>query len=270
MSANPGALKRKHSAKTIKDLFTTQSKPNTAAAAPLSPTNKRPRRESSPIASTEDATPRAPTGNMSTADMYHFPSKRADIPGNADVVDITSSPDNSPAKAGGQRNGMRKTTPNVNANNGPKRLLVKNFKPTRNVDPKVFLDQTWEKIEKALDTIFRQDHVDFSLEVLYRGVENVCRQNMAKDIKERLTAKCKEYVGGSLKAKVKESLGRTNVDVLRATLQAWATWNSQMVGLIHTNNTNVLTNPRNTLIGSSATSTAPTCFHDMNLSARSA
>lgn len=231
MSAHPGGLKRKHSEKTIKELFTTQSKPHVAAAAPLSPTNKRTRRESSPVAGSEGAPPPAPSGNMSTAEMYHFPSKRANIAGKAEVVDISSSPDNSPAKANGQRNGVRKVAPNMHANSGPKRLLVKNFKPTRKVDPKVFLDQTWQKIEKALDTIFQQGNIDFSLEELYRGVENVCRQNMAKEIKDRLVIKCRDYVGSSLKAKVKESLSRTNVDVLRATLQAWAVWNSQVVSL---------------------------------------
>jgi cullin-4 len=234
MSANPGSLKRKHSGKTITELFNTQSKPHVASAAPLSPTSKRTRRESSPIASTEVATPPAPTSNMSTADMYNFPSKRADVPSKANVVDITSSPENSPAKANGQRNGMRKAAPNMHANSGPKRLLVKNFKPTRKVDPKVFLDQTWQKIEHALDTIFRQGDIDFSLEELYRGVENVCRQNMARDVKDRLIAKCKDYVGATLKANVKESLGRANVDVLRATLQAWAVWNNQMVSLLAT------------------------------------
>jgi cullin-4 len=270
MSANPGALKRKHSGKTIKELFNTQSKPKLASAAPLSPTSKRTRRDSSPIATTEIATPPAPITKMSTADMYHFPSKRAGISNNADVVDITSSPDNSPAKANGQRNGLRKAAPNMHANTGPKRLVVKNFKPTRKVDPRVFLDQTWQKIEKALDTIFRQDDVDFSLEELYRGVENVCRQNMAKDIKERLITTCRDYVGGSLKAKVKESLGRPNIDVLRATLQAWALWNSQMVSLTQISPcAGILTNCRNTLTGSSAISTAPTYFHDTSPSAKS-
>jgi cullin-4 len=270
MSANPGALKRKHSGKTIKELFTTQSKPKLASAAPLSPTSKRTRRDSSPIASTEVATPPAPITKMSTAEMYHFPSKKAGSSSNTDVVDITSSPDNSPARAGGQRNGMRKAAPNMHANSGPKRLVVKNFKPTRKVDPRVFLDQTWQKIEKALDTIFRQGDVDFSLEELYRGVENVCRQNMAKDIKERLITKCRDYVGGSLKAKVKESLGRPNIDVLRATLHAWTVWNSQMVSHIYFGTDAViLTNYRNTLTGSSAISTAPICSHDTNPFAKS-
>jgi cullin-4 len=229
MSTTLGTLKRKHSGKTIKELFTTQSKPNVAAAAPLSPTKKRPRQQSSPVAASEAAAPAAPIGNMSTADMYRFPSKRADIASSAEVVDISSSPDNSPAKANGQRNGMRKAAPNMLANGGPKRLLVKNFKPTRQVDPRVFLDQTWHKIDQALDTIFAQAAIDFSLEEMYRGVENVCRQGMAKDVKERLVAKCKAYVGGSLKAKVKESVGRANVEVLRATLHAWAAWNEQVV-----------------------------------------
>jgi cullin-4 len=207
---------------------------------------------------------------MSTAEMYHFPSKKAGISSNADVVDITSSPDNSPARVNGQRNSMRKAAPSMHTNSGPKRLVVKNFKPTRKVDPRVFLDQTWEKIEKALETIFRQGDVDFSLEELYRGVENVCRQNMARDIKDRLIAKCKDYVGGSLKAMVSDSLGRPNIDVLRATLQAWVLWNSQMVGHTHTCiDVDMLTNCRNILTGSSAISTALTYSHGTSPSAKS-
>ncbi|KAJ4331677.1 hypothetical protein N0V87_008956 [Didymella glomerata] len=219
-SADSGTLKRKHSVSTQQKLsFTAQQKPNSNATAPLSPTSKRTRRESSPR---EAATPSI----MSTADMYSFPSKRTSVPNGKEVVDITSSPDNSPAKP---RNGMmRKTAPNMGVNAGPKRLVVKNFRPVRKVDPKDFLDQTWQKIEAALNTIFKQGEIDFSLEELYRGVENLCRQNMARDVKDRLVKKCKEYVGGALKAKVKESLGRTNVDVLRATLQAWSTWHDQV------------------------------------------
>lgn len=222
-SADSGTLKRKHSVSTQQKLsFTAQQKPNAAATAPLSPTNKRTRRESSPR---EAATPVLPS-TMSTADMYSFPSKRASMTNGKEVVDITSSPDNSPAKP---RNGiMRKTAPNMGVNAGPKRLMVKNFRPVRKVDPKAFLDQTWQKIDAALDTIFKQGEIDFSLEELYRGVENLCRQNMARDVKERLVKKCKEYVGGALKTKVKESLGRTNIDVLRTTLQAWSTWHEQV------------------------------------------
>ena len=101
--------------------------------------------------------------------------------------------------------------------------------PTRKVDRKVFLDQTWQKVDAALETIFQQSEINFSLEELYRGVENLCRQGLAKDAKDRLVTKCKGYVNGTLKTRVKEMMGRKDVDVLRATLQAWATWNAQMV-----------------------------------------
>jgi cullin-4 len=216
-SAEAGALKRKHSLNTQQKLsFSAQQKPNSTAA--LSPSSKRSRLDSSPRS---DAAP-TPSATMSTADMYRFPSKRNSLPAGAEAIDLTSSPDASPAKP-------RKTmTPNMQAG-GPKRLLVKNFRPTRKVDPRTFLDQTWTKIEAALDTIFRQADVDFSLEELYRGVENVCRQGMARDVRDRLVTKCRDYVGGPLKAGVKESLARGAVDVLRATLRAWSVWNGQLV-----------------------------------------
>lgn len=232
MSSNSGDRKRKHSGKTIKELFTTQQKPNTSATAPISPSSKRAKLDSSNNGSAEAAPSPPATAAMSAANMYHFPSKRADIPNNAEIVDISSSPDASPAKPNGQRNGMRKTAPNMHANAGPKKLLVKNFRPTRKVDPKVFLDQTWQKVDAALETIFRQGEINFSLEELYRGVENLCRQGLAQDARDRLVTKCKGYVGGTLKEKVKEALGRKNVEVLRATLQAWTTWNDQMVSPI--------------------------------------
>ncbi|KAF2678497.1 Cullin-domain-containing protein [Lentithecium fluviatile CBS 122367] len=227
MSSTSGDRKRKHSGKTIKDLFTTQQKPNSATAA-LASSSKRAKLESSTKGDSEGVRTPPATAAMSSANMYHFPSKRGNIPSTAEVVDITSSPDNSPAKATGQRNGLRKATPHLQANAGPKKLLVKNFKPTRKVDPKVFLDQIWQKVDAALETIFQQGQINFSLEELYRGVENLCRQGLAQDAKERLVTKCRGYVGGTLKARVKEMVGRKDVEVLRATLQAWATWNQHM------------------------------------------
>ncbi|KAF2126421.1 Cullin-domain-containing protein [Dothidotthia symphoricarpi CBS 119687] len=222
MSSQSGALKRKHSEKTIKEHFTNQQKPNSALRDELSPTSKTKRSRLDSDTRPADSTPikeaarNTPTGTMSTADMYHFPSKR-------DVVDITSSPDNSPAKPL-----QRRAAPNMHASSGPKRLLVKNFRPTRKVDPKLFLDQTWAKIDKALDTIFAGDPVDFSLEELYRGVENVCRQNMARDVKERLVEKCRAYMSGTVLGGVEESAGMGDVGVLRAVLKAWGVWNEQV------------------------------------------
>ncbi|KAF9736771.1 hypothetical protein PMIN06_003502 [Paraphaeosphaeria minitans] len=207
--------KRKHSDRTIKELFTSQHKPNVSGSAPLSPSSKRPKLGSSPAAATT-----TPEKVMSTANMYHFLSNR----GEPEVIDLGSSPNNSPARM----TGMRKATPNLSANTGPKKLLVKNFRPTRSVDPKAFLDQTWQKVDAALDTIFQQGKINFSLEELYRGVENICRQGMAVEAKKRLVAKCKTHVNGPLKQRIEEKLERQNIDVLRETQQAWADWNEQV------------------------------------------
>ncbi|KAF2646134.1 Cullin-domain-containing protein [Massarina eburnea CBS 473.64] len=223
MSSSAGDRKRKHSGKTIKELFTTQQKPHSSVTAPLSPSTKRTKLDSSPTGT--KAPPLVPA--ESTANMYHFPSKKTSAPVQSEVVDLSSSPPTASATPP-RKNGMRKVAPNMHATTGPKKLVVKNFRPTRKVDPKVFLEQTWQKVDAALDTIFKQGQINFSLEELYRGVENLCRQGLAKDAKDRLVAKCKAYVGGELREKVTETVGRKNVDVLRAALGAWATWNEQL------------------------------------------
>ena len=231
MSSDPGDRKRKHTGntvhtgKSIKELFTTQQKPHSNATAPLSPSSKRPKLDSSPPGSRTP--PQTPA--MSTANMYHFPSKRGGVAAQGEVVELGSSPPSGGATPP-RRNGARKTGPNVHSSTGPKQLTVKNFRVTRRVDPKVFFQQTWDKVERALDTIFRQAPIDFSLEELYKGVENLCRQGLAKDVKDRLVKKCRDHVGGVLRGRILETVGRKDVDVLRATLGAWTTWNTQMVG----------------------------------------
>jgi dynamin-like GTPase MGM1, mitochondrial len=149
---------------------------------------------------------------------------------------------------------------------GPKRMLVKNFRPARKVDPKVFLEQTWGKVEGALDTVFAQGEIDFSLEELYRGVENLCRQGMAGDVCERLVKKCRGYVGGELRGKVTDMAGRKDVDVLRGCLGAWGVWMDQMVRLLLPqwiawgwNKGMLMWDCRNTSTGYFATSIGRTC-----------
>ncbi|KAF2272681.1 cullin-4B [Westerdykella ornata] len=149
--------------------------------------------------------------------MYSFPSKKK-----ADIKDpATASP------AGAPRNGF-KAAPTMQANGGPKRMLVKNFRPARKVDTQAFLKQTWQNIEGALDTVFAGGKTDFSLEELYRGVENLCRQGMGKETCQILLEKCEKHVFGTLGGRVKETKGLKDVDVLRATLHAWATWMEQL------------------------------------------
>jgi cullin-4 len=131
-----------------------------------------------------------------------------------------------PAKAG------VKIAPNMHANGGPKRMLVKNFKVMRKVDPRVFVEQTWERLSAALNTVFSGDKVDFSLEELYRGVENLCRQGMAEDTASRLKPKLQEGVDELFDKFWDKAQGYDHVDFLRATVQAWETWMERMVSAL--------------------------------------
>lgn len=108
-------------------------------------------------------------------------------------------------------------------------MLVKNFKTGRKqIDPKAYLDATWQKIQVALDSVFSRGKIDFSLEELYRDVENLCRQGVAQETYKRLEGRCRAYAMQIRDEKIAETAGRKDVDVLRATLQAWATWMGQM------------------------------------------
>ena len=154
--------------------------------------------------------------------MYSFTSN---------LVDLTSSPTKtSPGSPSPRKitNGVRLT--NAAPTNGAKRLVVKNFKKTTKSDPEEYFGQVWTQLNDALEAIFTRDVKPFSMEQLYRGVENVCRQNYAPSLFRKLQAKCKNHivtnVNGSL---VKSSEGKSDTDVLKAITDAWATWRRQMV-----------------------------------------
>ncbi|KAF2742047.1 Cullin-domain-containing protein [Sporormia fimetaria CBS 119925] len=150
-----------------------------------------------------------------TAAMYQFPSKRAGL------EDPSSSPP-TPSQT------FPSVVPKSQINGGPKRMLVKNFKAAKKVDPQAFFEQVWAKVQNALNTIFAEGERTFSLEELYRGVESLCRQGLADQAWGRLYDACEKYMTSTLAARVADLVGRTNVDLLRATISAWATWKGQM------------------------------------------
>lgn len=158
-----------------------------------------------------------------TSAMYHFPSKKAAA---ADVVDLTGKETGSSPKAG------VRIAPNMHANGGPKRMLVKNFKITRKADPKAFVEATWVRLSAALDTIFSGGNIDFSLEELYRGVESLCRQGMAEDTASRLEPKLQKGMEELYAKFWDKAQGFGPVDFLRATVQTWEVWMTRMVSLL--------------------------------------
>lgn len=157
--------------------------------------------------------------------MYNFTS-----PKSAGVVDLTMSPSRSSPFASARRMSGVQRTSQFGTNSGPRRLIVKNLRTTSRSDPTEYFNKTWNQLDAALTAIFTNGQLQLSMEELYRGVENLCRQGKAQELSQRLFARCRAYVGGSLKQPILDKAGEKDVTVLKAVLVAWKTWNNQLVG----------------------------------------
>jgi cullin-4 len=155
--------------------------------------------------------------------MYCFPSRNK---GNGAVVDLTNSPTGSPSP---RRVTKAFAQSNYNPHLGAKKIVVKNLRTAPRSDPNQYLDQTWKKLDVSLDAIFGNQDIPFSLEELYRGVENVCRQGHAAELCKRLEEKAKSYSVASVKGGPWVNMDMGSVDILRAVAAAWLVWNKQMV-----------------------------------------
>lgn len=118
--------------------------------------------------------------------------------------------------------------PNFNPNVGAKQLVVKNFKKKPRADPRQYFEQTWNTLQDALSKIFNGVKID-SLEVMYRGVENVCRQGFAPELSSKLKEKCRTYMETQLKKPLLDMAGGDDVEVLKSVLDAWRTWTNEQV-----------------------------------------
>lgn len=111
---------------------------------------------------------------------------------------------------------------------GAPRLIVKSLKPQPAWDGNKYFEETWAQLDRALDTIFAQEPVNFSMEELYRGVENLCRQKRAEEVDRRLRDRCKAHVRGKMKTSLLTKQRQSNVEVLHDVIKSWTSWNSQM------------------------------------------
>ncbi|OJD31192.1 ubiquitin ligase subunit [Diplodia corticola] len=207
-------------------------KPNPAAGSDVS---SPPRSVDSPRSTASASLPTATAAHLPAEKMYSFPSKKPNGAAN-NVIDLTGktpSPSPSPARNNGgpiasatTRNNINNSAhrPNFNPNTGAKQLVVKNLRKTPRTDPKEYFNQVWGWLDEALAKIFAGKEIDFSLETLYRGVENVCRQGHAAELAARLQKRCEAYVETGLKAGLLEKAEKPDMDVLRAVLSAWRTW----------------------------------------------
>ena len=167
-------------------------------------------------------------GTFSTARMYSFAPSKSKANG---VIDLTrSSPPSSPQGRSQARVFHSPVRTTFAPHQGPKKLVVKNLRSTPRVDPEQYFTRIWAQLDVSLTAIFKSDKPSFSLEELYKGAENVCKQGKAPELYKRLRQRCvsqmAENVKGDLGAKAMQS---SDTEVLKAFVDAWSLWNQQLV-----------------------------------------
>ena len=126
---------------------------------------------------------------------------------------------------------------NFQSRSGAKRLVIKNLRQIPRLNPSEYFERTWLKLSEGLDAIFAGQPAPHSIEELYRGVENICRQEMAELLYTRMSAQLQRLlqtqVHQPLRARVagpKDNRSRpTNVELLDLMLAVWSDWNAKMV-----------------------------------------
>ncbi|KAJ6119617.1 hypothetical protein N7523_003897 [Penicillium sp. IBT 18751x] len=203
--------------RTISELLS-KNLPRDSLPSSTSPVSKRSRLSLSP--SRSSAHPVSPTK------MYNFsgsPPKNGTAFGRS-IPAMNPSSIKKPA-----------LNPNARQNNfspqaGAKKLVVKNLRTGPRVNQEPYFDKIWAQLDAALSAIFEGKKPDISLEELYKGAENICRQERAALLAKKVQERCKDYVAETLRDNlVKRAGGGTNVDTLRAVIEAWSAWHSRLV-----------------------------------------
>lgn len=111
---------------------------------------------------------------------------------------------------------------------GARKLVIKNLRvsaPARAEQVQSYYDRTGADIDAALASIFANEAPRVPLERLYRGVEDLCTHGQAEHLYKRLRSQCEAHLTGTVLADIRaETLGASDIDILRAVHQQWLVW----------------------------------------------
>ncbi|KAJ5101856.1 hypothetical protein NUU61_004078 [Penicillium alfredii] len=194
-----------------------------------SSSNKRSRFSHSPSPSHSSSTASQP---VPPSKMYNFsgspPKNKAAFGRSVPGSEAASSVKPKPFKAGVRQvqNQSTQYSPVV----GSKKLVVKNLRSGARSTHEPYFEKVWSKLDAALTAVFEGREPETSLEELYKGSENACRQGQAPALAKKLQDRCKEHVAGKLRPNlVTRAGGGTDVDTLRAVIEAWTAWNTRLI-----------------------------------------
>ncbi|OJJ51011.1 hypothetical protein ASPZODRAFT_156001 [Penicilliopsis zonata CBS 506.65] len=119
---------------------------------------------------------------------------------------------------------------NFTPHTGPKRLVVKNLRTTPRLNQDSYFEKVWAQLDAALTAVFAGGNLAVSLEELYKGAENVCRQGRAAILAGKLQDRCRGYVSGTLHDALLARAGDGSaIDTLRGVVDAWTSWHTRLV-----------------------------------------
>ncbi|GMF77188.1 unnamed protein product [Aspergillus oryzae] len=192
-----------------------------------SPTSKRPRLSPSPSGLTPAQGSRGPASSNT---MYNFSNKETKGSGSFGQVTPGTNPGNTAARPRSFNAPVRQS--NFTPHTGAKKLVVKNLRVGSRLNQDSYFEKIWGQLDAALTAIFDGGKPEISLEELYKGAENVCRQGRASALARQLQERCRGHVSGKLRdTLVVKAAGGNNIDTLRAVVDSWTTWQSKLVCL---------------------------------------
>ena len=117
-----------------------------------------------------------------------------------------------------------------------RKITIKNLKATPDSVPAAYFQQTKDKLQRAINTILLEGTLTDSLEELYRGVENLVRENKGAELYQMLRLSCQTFVAETMKPNVEKGIvgsvgigGDGGIRAVECTEGAWGKWTSQLV-----------------------------------------
>ncbi|XP_049818266.1 cullin-4B isoform X2 [Aethina tumida] len=107
-----------------------------------------------------------------------------------------------------------------------KKIVIKNLKSEPKL-PDDYRDTTWEKLSSAVLAIQQQKPNQYSLEVLYQAVENMCNHKMAATLYTKLSGLIECHVSRKIEQFISESMDR--LLFLKKMNETWLAHCNQMI-----------------------------------------
>lgn len=174
--------------------------------------------ESSPTEATKQSTKRA----MAAESMYKFNTPHKFF------QNVIATPPSQAMSLKGKAAQMN-SNHHFAAKTGPRNLPVKNLRTTPKSSPENYFAKIWAQLDASLSAIFIGEELPYSLEELYKGAENLCRQGSAPSLNKNLRHKCRDNVVENIKSElVSRSSRLQDKDLVQAFVEAWLAWEKKL------------------------------------------